>query len=314
MTFFMGGSLLGVRRATRRGASGGGSIRIPSPVCGKDKTFNAVLQPGTEPGTKRVLKGYWCVGRAGRWLGGPGGAKRAMGLAPTRFRGVGDCGLSDRLGPGLGRESVDAGQVTLTGGRFGRGPLRVYPVSELILRGAHGGRGVSRRSGGARARMGRRSAAGRGAGVPLVWLYARTIYEVAGLASVLTEAGQRVKTSAAEIETVRRIDRNLALLFWVIAAAGMAGYSLSLGASLWVTPIASAANCRSCACSGFAAGDHALPELPRALHRGPRVARRGFRVPAPRTDHHQPHVGRPISRSGSPSVFSCLDIFSRPCS
>jgi hypothetical protein len=70
---------------------------------------------------------------------------------------------------------------------------------------------------------------------------------------VLTEAGQRVKTSAAEIETVRSIDRNLALLFWVIAAAGMAGYSLSLGASLWATPIASAANCRSCACSGFAA-------------------------------------------------------------
>jgi hypothetical protein len=49
---------------------------------------------------------------------------------------------------------------------------------------------------------------------------------------VLTEAGRRVKTSAAEIETVRSIDRNLALLFWVIAAAGMAGYSLSLGASL----------------------------------------------------------------------------------
>jgi len=61
---------------------------------------------------------------------------------------------------------------------------------------------------------------------PSFRLYARTIYEVAGLASVLTEAGQRVKTSAAEIETVRSIDRNLALLFWVIAAAGMAGYSL----------------------------------------------------------------------------------------
>jgi hypothetical protein len=49
-------------------------------------------------------------------------------------------------------------------------------------------------------------------------LVTRTIYDVAGLASVLTEAGQRVKTSAAEIEIVRSIDRNLALLFWVIAA------------------------------------------------------------------------------------------------
>ena len=45
---------------------------------------------------------------------------------------------------------------------------------------------------------------------PSFRLYARTIYDVAGLASVLTEAGQRVKTSAAEIETVRSIDRNLA--------------------------------------------------------------------------------------------------------
>ena len=32
---------------------------------------------------------------------------------------------------------------------------------------------------------------------------------------------------------MRSIDRNLGLLFWVIAAVGMAGYSLSLGASLW---------------------------------------------------------------------------------
>ena len=53
---------------------------------------------------------------------------------------------------------------------------------------------------------------------PSYRLYAPDHLEVAGLASVLTEAGQRVKTSAAEIETS---------LFWVIAAAGMAGYSLA---------------------------------------------------------------------------------------
>ncbi len=68
---------------------------------------------------------------------------------------------------------------------------------------------------------------------PSFRLYARSIYDVAGLAARLTNAGLRVKTSAAEIETVMSIDRNLALLFWIIAAAGMAGYSLSLGASLW---------------------------------------------------------------------------------
>ena len=89
---------------------------------------------------------------------------------------------------------------------------------------------------------------------PSFRLYARTIYDVAGLASVLTEAGQRVKTSAAEIETVRSIDRNLALLFWVIAAAGMAGYSLSLGASLWANTDRKRRELSVlCVCSGFAA-------------------------------------------------------------
>lgn len=68
---------------------------------------------------------------------------------------------------------------------------------------------------------------------PSYRLYARSIYDVATLAAVVTGSGQRVKTSAAEIETVTYIDRNLALLFWIIAAAGMVGSSLSLGASLW---------------------------------------------------------------------------------
>ncbi len=68
---------------------------------------------------------------------------------------------------------------------------------------------------------------------PSFRLYARSIYDVAALAAALSKTGQRIKTSASEIETVMSIDRNLALLFWIIAAAGMAGYALSLGASLW---------------------------------------------------------------------------------
>ena len=88
---------------------------------------------------------------------------------------------------------------------------------------------------------------------PSFRLYARTIYDVAGLASALTKGRAARQDPAAEIETVAAIDHNLALLFWVVAAAGMAGYSLSLGASLWTNTDRKPASRRSCACSGFAA-------------------------------------------------------------
>jgi hypothetical protein len=45
------------------------------------------------------------------------------------------------------------------------------------------------------------------------------------------------------------------------------------------TPIASARAVRPAPARVSRRGDHALPELPRALHGGPRVARRGVRVP-----------------------------------
>ncbi|MGH8582884.1 MAG: ABC transporter permease, partial [Gammaproteobacteria bacterium] len=70
-----------------------------------------------------------------------------------------------------------------------------------------------------------------GRSYPSFRLYARSIYDVPGLAQELITAGQKVKTNAADIETVISIDRNLALVFWIIALAGMAGFSLSLGAS-----------------------------------------------------------------------------------
>jgi putative ABC transport system permease protein len=117
---------------------------------------------------------------------------------------------------------------------------------------------------------------------PSFRLYARTIYEVAGLASVLTEAGQRVKTSAAEIETVRSIDRNLGLLFWVIAAAGMAGYSLSLGASLWANTDRKRRELSVLRLLGFRGGGIMLyPSFHVLFTADARVARRDVRVPHP---------------------------------
>lgn len=64
-------------------------------------------------------------------------------------------------------------------------------------------------------------------------LYARSIHDVAGLRDLLEGQGLEVRTSAAEIESVKALDRNLSVIFWVVALVGMAGFSLSLGASLW---------------------------------------------------------------------------------
>ena len=64
-------------------------------------------------------------------------------------------------------------------------------------------------------------------------LYARSIYAVAGLAGWLERAGVEVRTRAADIELVQRMDRNLSTVYWAIAVIGLVGFSLSLGASLW---------------------------------------------------------------------------------
>lgn len=68
---------------------------------------------------------------------------------------------------------------------------------------------------------------------PAYRLYARTLDDVATLGNILTNEGQEVKTNAADIETVESVNRNLGIVFWTIAVAGMVGFSLSLGASLW---------------------------------------------------------------------------------
>jgi putative ABC transport system permease protein len=64
-------------------------------------------------------------------------------------------------------------------------------------------------------------------------LYARSIYDVAALEDSFIRSGIEVRTQAADIETVRRMDNTLSAIYWAIALIGLGGFSLSLGASLW---------------------------------------------------------------------------------
>jgi len=64
-------------------------------------------------------------------------------------------------------------------------------------------------------------------------LYARSIYDVAVLRNTLMAQGLDVRTKTTDIEIVRSLDRNLSILYWVIALVALIGFSLSLGASLW---------------------------------------------------------------------------------
>lgn len=64
-------------------------------------------------------------------------------------------------------------------------------------------------------------------------LYGRTIYDVPRLRDRLLAERVEVSTRAAEVEQLMSLDRNLGLLFWLIAGLGTAGCLLSLGVSLW---------------------------------------------------------------------------------
>ncbi len=77
------------------------------------------------------------------------------------------------------------------------------------------------------------SGSGQGRVYPSFRLYARSIYDVEDLVAELEREGTRVKANVAEISTVRSIDRNLSVIFWIIAFVGAIGFAFSLGASLW---------------------------------------------------------------------------------
>jgi putative ABC transport system permease protein len=67
---------------------------------------------------------------------------------------------------------------------------------------------------------------------PRFRLYARSIFDVAGLADALKGEGIEVRTRAAEIASMQSLDRNLSLIFWLVAAVGGSGFLVSLAANL----------------------------------------------------------------------------------
>ncbi|MEJ2456503.1 MAG: FtsX-like permease family protein [Candidatus Thiodiazotropha sp.] len=68
---------------------------------------------------------------------------------------------------------------------------------------------------------------------PSFRLYTRSIYDVSSVSEALAKLGIESSTRAADIDIVRSMDRNLSAVFWLIAVIGLAGFSLSLSASLW---------------------------------------------------------------------------------
>jgi putative ABC transport system permease protein len=68
---------------------------------------------------------------------------------------------------------------------------------------------------------------------PSFRMYARSIYDVENLVRDLEDQGVRVKANATEIAAVQSIERNLSIIFWIVACVGAVGFAFSLGASLW---------------------------------------------------------------------------------
>ena len=64
-------------------------------------------------------------------------------------------------------------------------------------------------------------------------LYARSIEDVAGLRTGLMAQGIDVRTRVGDIELVEAMDRNLKIVFWIIATIAGVGFGLSFGSSVW---------------------------------------------------------------------------------
>ena len=64
-------------------------------------------------------------------------------------------------------------------------------------------------------------------------LYARSVDDVAGLRKALMDRGIDVRSRVADIELVQALDRNLSIVFWIIAGIAAVGYGLAFGSSVW---------------------------------------------------------------------------------
>jgi len=64
-------------------------------------------------------------------------------------------------------------------------------------------------------------------------LYARSIEDVPQLRLDLMNQGMEVRTSIADIALVQSLDRNLSIVYWIIALMAIGGYCLSFATSVW---------------------------------------------------------------------------------
>jgi len=64
-------------------------------------------------------------------------------------------------------------------------------------------------------------------------MYARGLDDVATLRAELLEQNVDVRTSIADISLVRTLDRNLGIVYWIIATMAIVGYCLSFATSVW---------------------------------------------------------------------------------
>jgi len=64
-------------------------------------------------------------------------------------------------------------------------------------------------------------------------LYARDIEDVGGLRDDLLDQDIEVRTSIADIGLVQSLDRNLSVVYWIIALIAIGGYCLSFASSVW---------------------------------------------------------------------------------
>lgn len=64
-------------------------------------------------------------------------------------------------------------------------------------------------------------------------LYAKELEDVAGLRQGLMDLAVDVRTELADIELVQTLDRNLSVVFWIIASIAALGFVISFGTSVW---------------------------------------------------------------------------------